>query len=501
MITVSRSLVRQLRAVFRRALGMIGREAGPNLLLAAGPDGLRVQARNMLAAVEHHTPGDFPVEQLHLPFAFLADCEGGKAEPVVLEQECGRVAAQWSDNKIPQVVQYDSTLPDDPPFPAVPSPMAEIDWGLWRALAEAMETTDPLPARFGTDCVQLRGSGGRIAATDSRQLLVQTGFSFPWEGDLLIPKNSLFACRDLRPDAPLHIGHSDAWLTLQTGPWTFHLATETDRRFPAVEKYIKQPEAALTRLELAAADAEFLADALQRLPCDENDDDHAVTIDLNGQVIVRAATHDSKAPTELVLSRSSTSGENLRLAVNCTYLARTLKLGLRQLFVYGAELPVQASNGNRTYVWAPLDKAGIVKPSRKAVRIDSADAPAEPCESETPPSPQTATRRKTAMTKSTKPPIQTTVDETDSVNGNGSVHPNGNGNGNGNGHVNGNGNGQPDAVGSPDPIELAEALRTTLRTAATQTGELISALRQQKKANKNVQTVLASLRQLQGLAG
>ena len=496
MITVSRSLVRQLRAVFRRALGMIGREAGPNLLLAAGPDGLRVQARNMLAAVEHHTPGDFPVEQLHLPFAFLADCEGGKAEPVVLEQECGRVAAQWSDNKIPQVVQYDSTLPDDPPFPAVPSPMAEIDWGLWRALAEAMETTDPLPARFGTDCVQLRGSGGRIAATDSRQLLVQTGFRFPWEGDLLIPKNSLFACRDLRPDAPLYIGHSDAWLTLQTGPWTFHLATETDRRFPEVEKYIKQPEAALTRLELAAADAEFLADALQRLPCDENDDDHAVTIDLNGQVIVRAATHDSKAPTELVLSRSSASGENLRFAVNRNYLSQALKFGLRQLFVYGVELPVQASNDNRVYVWAPLGEGGVVKPSRKAVRIDSADGPAEPCASGTPPpSPQTATRRKTAMGKSTKPAIQTTVDETND--GNGSVHPNGNGNADGQG----SGNGQPDAVGPPDPIELAEALRNTLRTAAIQAGDLISALRHQKKANKNVQTVLASLRQLQGLAG
>jgi hypothetical protein len=488
VITVSRSLVRQLRAVFRRTLRMTSRDTGPNLLLAAGPDGLRIQARNMHAAVEHHVPGDFPVEQICLPFAFLAECEGGRAEPVVLEQERdGCVAAQWSDNRIPQVVQYDSLPPDDTPFPAVPSPLAEIDKGLWQVLAAAMETTDPALGRHVTDCVQLSGSNGRIAATDGRQLLVHTGFGFPWGDDVLVPRTSLFACKDLRPDSPLLVGRSDTWLTLQTGPWTFHLAIDTERCFPKVEQHLQQPETARVRVELASEDADFLADALRRLPCDEDNDDHPVTIDLNGQVIVRAATHDSKAPTELVLSRSSTSGENLRLAVNCTYLARTLKLGLRQLFVFGAELPMQASNGNRTYVWAPLGKTGIVKPSRKAVRIDSADAPAEPCESETPP--PSATRSKTAMTKSTKPPIQTTVDETDSVNGNG------------NGHVNGNGNGQPDTVGSPDPIELAEALRTTLRTAATQTAELISALRQQKKANKNVQTVLASLRQLQGLAG
>jgi hypothetical protein len=254
-------------------------------------------------------------------------------------------------------------------------------------------------------------------------------------------------------------------------------------------------------LELAAADAEFLADALQRLPCDENDDDHAVTIDLNGQVIVRAATHDSKAPTELVLSRSSTSGENLRFAVNRNYLSQALKFGLRQLFVYGVELPVQASNDNRVYVWAPLGEDGVVKPSRKAVRIDSADGPAEPCESGPPPSPQTATRRKTAMGKSTKPAIQTTVDEPNGGNGNGSVHPNGNGNGNGNADGQGSGNGQPDAVGPPDPIELAEALRNTLRTATTQAGDLITALRHQKKASKSMHAALASLRQLQVLTG
>ena len=89
------------------------------------------------------------------------------------------------------------------------------------------------------------------------------------------------------------------------------------------------------------------------------------------------------------------------------------------------------------------------------------------------------------MGKPTKPPIQTPVDDT----------PDGNGNGQG------NGNGPPDAAGSPDPIELAEALRNTLRTAATQAGDLIAALRHQKKASKSVQAALASLRQLQVLTG
>ena len=61
---------------------------------------------------------------------------------------------------------------------------------------------------------------------------------------------------------------------------------------------------------------------------------------------------------------------------------------------------------------------------------------------------------------------------------------------------NGNGNGQPDTAGSLDAIEKAEALRSTLRTALAQISELISALKQQKKTTKSVQSALATLRQL-----
>ena len=58
------------------------------------------------------------------------------------------------------------------------------------------------------------------------------------------------------------------WLTLQTGPWTFHLAIDKERRFPKTEDFVQRPETAVTRLTIEAADAEFLADALQRLPCE-----------------------------------------------------------------------------------------------------------------------------------------------------------------------------------------------------------------------------------------
>jgi hypothetical protein len=98
------------------------------------------------------------------------------------------------------------------------------------------------------------------------------------------------------------------------------------------------------------------------------------------------------------------------------------------------------------------------------------------------------------MAKSTRPQPQAAVDETANGNGNGSPNSAANANGTA------NGNGQPDAAGSTDLIEQAEALRNTLRTAAAQVGDLIAALKQQKKATRSVQTALATLRQLEKVA-
>ncbi len=79
----------------------------------------------------------------------------------------------------------------------------------------------------------------------------------------------------------------------------------------------------------------------------------------------------------------------------------------------------------------------------------------------------------------------------------------GNGNGNGQAHAKGEvhapANGQPTPA-TPDLIEQAEALRSTLRTGVSQAGDLIAALKQQKRTARNVQSALTALRQLDNVA-
>ena len=189
-------------------------------------------------------------------------------------------------------------------------------------------------------------------------------------------------------------------------------------------------------------------------------------------------------PTELVLNRSSTSGEDIRLTTNRNFLARAVKLGFRELYMYGAEVPLQACDENRTLLWALLGESGAIQPNPKAIQIESRQfGDGQSQRSDTVPTP--ISRRANTMVKATTRPQNTAADEP----------LDGGGNGSGSGHGNPNGSASP-----VDPVELAEALRATLRTALGQVSELVSALKQQKRNTRSVQSALATLRQLEKVA-
>ena len=82
------------------------------------------------------------------------------------------------------------------------------------------------------DAVQLRGGAGQIVATDGKQLLVQSGFPFPWSDDVLVPRLAVFGHRDVAFDGAVRIGGVKNIGVLECGPWTFWLAIDQDSRFP-----------------------------------------------------------------------------------------------------------------------------------------------------------------------------------------------------------------------------------------------------------------------------
>jgi len=470
LITITRSLARQLRAVFRRA--GIGKAYGgyrQRALFLADQGTLRIRGLSCNAAVEYQADQQGGTVQALLPLDLLAACEGSRPDPVQLDFGVDeKVTASWTDKRVPVVRDFATSAPDDtlPPFPPLPETFASNDSGLWTALREAAATTDQQPHRFALSCLQLCGASGKIVATDGQQALVQSGFALPWNDDLLVPASDVFTCRELPGDQPIQVCKTEDWVTFKTGPWTISLKLEKDARFPDVSRHIGDPAAAASHLRIADSDGDFLNDALPRLPCEDNTN-CPITLDLNGQVLIRGKAADQSRATELALSSSRLEGDPIIVNSNREYLLRALRLGFRDVHFYGREQPVLCDDGRRQLVWALLSPDSPILSSPDLIRIASTLHQAE----DTSGHPQPRRRRTTVSEPTTQTQTPGEKPATKAK--------------------------RSSASKRPSPIEQAIAFRDALRAAVVQANELIRSLKQQRREARLVQTTLASLKQLQ----
>jgi len=481
LITITRHLAAQLRPVLRRTQRNC-RGPGPTVGFIGGREGLIVRADCGDVIVEHRTPGIFDEEALWLPFDFLGDCEGRRDDVVVLTSgDDGRITAQWQDRAGPQLVTYDAQ-PAASKTPAMPTAWETNPPRLAHAMVDASEICDPDSSRYSLGYIQLSGSRGDVAATDGHQLLLESGFVFPWQDELLVPRAKFLGSSELPAAQPVGVAGSGDYVVLSMGPWAFYLAINTEGRFPKVMQCVPDPAMEQSHLRLSAEDTRFLAEALPKLPGGEMEDS-PVTLDLNGRVALRSAGDQGTQPTEIVLNNSCCSGKRVRLNINRRFLARALRFGLDDLSLYGKSAALLGQNVHRKYVWMPLDPESAIEPSKKAMRIESPKgAPADPV-------PQSEERKTPSMTEPNN-------------NTSGHAESNGHAESRSQAHANGQarkGAGRSQGQDIDGLIRQTEALHNSLRDTLVKNNELLKGLKAHRRCNRAIQHTIASLRQLKTL--
>jgi hypothetical protein len=441
-------------------------------------------------------------ETLWLPLQALVDCEGKKDDLVQFEAAGpGRVTAQWRDGKVPQIVSYDVTIPDEAEkFPVPPQSLTENPPGLLKAFHAAFDVTTPdPPIRFALDCVQLRGATGSIAASDGRQLLVQEGFRFPWDTDVLVSGNGLFGSNELPKDEPVAVGRTGNWVSFKAGRWTVYLAVNTTGRFPDFSKHIPKADDAKARCLISPADASFLATTLPKLPCHDSDN-RPITLDLNGKIAIRARSVDSMRPTEVVLTGSSCSGEPVRVSINRMYLARAARLGVRELCIFGEDKALLGSGDQWLHVLMPLEPGVSLPPAEDAIRIESPGT-----EPEVPTTPTPKRKRARPVSESTNTSGKAGANGHAGNTGQAQATPQADADvqAKASGQAKSNGQARKPKTNQQNIdslIQQGEALRTSLRDMLLKTNELVNGLKRHRHQNRAVQNTLASLRQLKTLS-
>ncbi|MFO0929401.1 MAG: hypothetical protein U0736_20630 [Gemmataceae bacterium] len=457
MIELSRTLVRQFRAVVRKSV-LAADPHGPCPLVVcrAGRQGFSLFCRQGPIGVRHHVPGSFRPASVASPYSKLADLEGAD-EVIALEQTApfkGR--ASWQAGGEPHTLDFDTADPASlPPAPEPARNAASLEPGFLSALDDAARTASREAIRYATNRILLRGRDGAVIATDGRQLLLQGGFPFPWRDDQFFPALPVFGGKELPRDQPVRLGLAKERITLEVGPWLFDVKAEQGARYPDVDRVIPDAGAAFTRLRLDARDIEMLIQRLPRLPA--HDDPHRpVTLDLGNAVALRSRSEQGET-SEVLLPHAKREGPSLQLVVDRRYLLRALKLGFTDVLVVSAQQPLLCRDASRTYVWMPLSEADAVPHAQADPIRPKRRATAAPPE----------TPRSAPM-----PPNEPRV----------------------NGRQR---NGSADQDEPLDPVAEAEELRGHLQAALARTGRLLAALKHQKRQSRVVESALASLRRLQ----
>ena len=326
MITISRHKARLLRSVFRRAvLGIRHKGTIPPLVVHA--EGVHLRARFQYGglAVEYVESGHHrQLDSIPVPLDVLAEIEGRDDTPVFFEAaEPDRTIVRWQDRGVPQVRE----LPVTPfghvePFPESPGSWTEAPDGLLTALAEAVRDF-----HRGNDPVRPElHSAPRHGAQDRRDRRAST--AHPVRVRLPLGRrradrgSPIFACKALDHDEAIRDRQDrQPRVFFASGPGPPTTRSRRTSRFPAVEEAIPGPESRATMLQIDPDDGQFLQSALERLPGDE-ELNSPVTIDMNGKVAIRARGEEGSQVTELVLNRSSYTGQPIRINSNREFLGR-----------------------------------------------------------------------------------------------------------------------------------------------------------------------------------
>lgn len=333
--------------------------------------GYRLQVLSRDLAIEFSAPEPGPEVCLRMPLDAIDACAGRGDERVTFDVAGDdRVTIRWTDQGVPRRGEFSQPPQNSDSFPASPETYVTSNPDLWTALGNAVECTDDQASRYALACLNLCGGTGKIEATDGRRALVQTGYRFGWEENFLVPGNKLLGYAEIAPSEGIEIGRTEDWVSLRFDRWLIQLRIQKEARFPNIEQVIPNPEFARSRLEISPGDADFLRTTLSRMPCDDAVH-RPITLDLNGQILVRSRELSSACPVEVDLRSSKLEGDPITLNSDRRYLEHALRLGFRRVVFHAPNSPALAVDERRQFLWAVLDKGSAIPWHENAQRIES----------------------------------------------------------------------------------------------------------------------------------
>ncbi len=438
-------------------------ELPTTIAFASCTDGLQFVAFTDAAVLSLIVPCNGTPHPFTLPWTTIKELALKKNGAVDLDVNGNTVSLSWNVNGVQQQKTVPSLGLTDKRLPAKPENMITHPIALFDALSDAAKCVDPENTRYSLGSICLRGSKAQVVSTDGRQALIQDGFSFPWENDVLCPVSKIFGSKELREYGDtVKIGFEDHWAFFNVGSVNIWLK-EIDGRFPQLDQFTRDISGH-SWLHVDPADAAFVSERLDNLP-GKADRESPVYVHLNGNIVVRGHDQVQQTATELRLTKSRYDGSNVTMPVNRKFLKNAFDLGINRIgFDTKDRTPLIGYGDRQTFIIMPLegdepkveaDKITVLASNIKTSVPSKIDRPF-----------QVKTNAPTAIVAARR--VRPTV--------------------------------KPSHLSSEqmDVIAASEGLCQTLSDTLRITRRLVRNLKQQRKQNRLMRATIASLKQLQG---
>jgi Reverse transcriptase (RNA-dependent DNA polymerase) len=347
MILFTGAQIQEIREVFQDSVWAMARRDVP-VLIEAGAKGILVTSQDRDVAVGWKTPGSYPECRIALPASVF------------------RNFAWWGSGVAPG-----GTIPpgDFPAFPDLPRLQSTLTSGQLAALHEAMRTADvqhPVWSR-----VELRGNG-TVSASDGQQVLLQTGFPFPWNEDLRVSPTLVFGNSRFQ-GLSAQIGRSDSHVVVQTGEWTVALPIR-EASFPRLEATLPTTSETLCW----RFSEENVAELERRLTTERPDADIPLWLSLDEWDFVTGLAIGTELARVKVPWRhpAFTVSPSIPWTSRGCFL-RALQLGFREFSVSLSNGLIQCRDGSRISSWAPWQSGPVLPTPAKDITPNATGFPRE----------------------------------------------------------------------------------------------------------------------------
>lgn len=375
-------LERRVAALFRAALrrcfdGPARRLDEVPTLARLTRNGLCVHARKEPFTILYRQPGLSGKGVFAFPASILGLFEGRSDDLVEITLQRPELAqARWTERGTPKSVEIPLVDPGTVPAPPdLPKEFMSLPPQFVPALHEACGTAATEDTKYAVSKVLLSGKNGTIVGTDTRNLLVQGGFPFPFKEDVLIPRTEVFGLEPLQKYPEVGIGRTDTHVAIAIGPWTFVFAIDQESRFPDAKSIIPRPASVETRLRLHSNDAQRFLDNLTRRIRGSAASEQAVTLDLIDAPCLRFAMGESVV--EVALAESEIVGERVRICLNLAQFLRALELRFLEFELRGPDKPIVTRDGERLFMSMPLPSHAALMPRPGPEPVPATAQPAQ----------------------------------------------------------------------------------------------------------------------------